>query len=243
MPAVLERVVLEAAGPELPNPAVVPLLRLGAWAHAFAAHAGDLAVSDRELGELVERFARLDPPRVPAGDAFRAARDALRRAPLGDALGPLWSIQLASALHAMVWDRRGRMPLTARRDARDGLDAYLERAADSVCVALALTSAAMLIGERGALAAIAPLTEVERHASIAARLAHDLATWASAPSARNGVALTSTDAVRARIAAERGALDASLAALAAAAPETAGFARRFTDSFVTTTAQRQAIAA
>lgn len=237
MPAVLERVVLEAAGPELPDPAVVPLLRLGAWAQAFAAHAGDLAVPDRDLAELVERFARLDPPRVPAGDAFRVARDALRRAPLGDALGPLWSIQLASSLHAMVWDCRGRMPL------RNALDAYLERAADSVCVALALTSATMLIGERGALAAIAPLTEVERHASIAARLAHDLATWAIAPSPRNGVALTSVDAVRARVAAERGALDVSLAALAAAAPETAGFARRFTESFLAATTRVDAIAA
>jgi hypothetical protein len=243
MPAVLERVVLEAAGPELPDPAVVPLLRLGAWAAAFQAHAADLGHPDRAVAETVERFARLEPPREPAGDAFRAARDALRRAPLGDALGPLWSIQLAGSLHAMVWDRRGRMPLTARRDLRGALDAYLERAADSVCVALMMTSAAMLIGERGALTAIAPLTEVERHASIAARLAQDLATWTAAPSPRNGVALTSADAVRARVAAERGALDASLAALAASAPQTAGFARRFTDAFIATTTHVESIAA
>src|SRR5580698_7688794 len=81
--AALEHVVLKAAGSELPDPFVVPLLRLGAWAAAFDRHAGNPLISDDELGRCVERFARLDPPREPAGVPFGIARDALRRAPLG----------------------------------------------------------------------------------------------------------------------------------------------------------------
>jgi hypothetical protein len=231
--AVLEHVVLQAAGPELPDPSVVPLLRLGAWARAFEHHAGAPSVGDDDLARCVERFARLDPPRQPAGEAFRVAHAALRRAPLGDALEPLWSIQLGAALHAMVWDQRGQLVQISRRDGRATLDGYVERAADGVCVALLLTSAAMLIGEPGALAAIAPLTEVERHASIEVRLSRDLAMWPAAPTPRNAVGIAGADAVRARLATERLALEAALAALTRSAPETAGFARRFTDAYVT----------
>jgi hypothetical protein len=199
---------------DLDENAKVTLGRLGLWMHAFDHYAETAPLPALEM--RVERYVQLDPARDPLAGVFRDVRESLQRAPLGDQLWPLWTIQLTASLHAMVWERRmaGRAPR---------LDVYLEHAADSICAALALTSAAMLIGEPLSMPA---LIDAERHASIALRLASDLA----APSDLNVLALTAPAQIRARIAAERAALDAAVATLGA--PRTGAFVVRFTDAFL-----------
>jgi hypothetical protein len=207
----------------LPVDALRVLARLGMWVYAFDDHAehADLA----ELEHRVDRYARLDPPHDPLGDGFRAVAATLRRTPLADRLWPLWTIQLAASLHAMVWERR-----VATRPPRS-FDVYLEHATDSICVALAITSAAMLSGEAPAMPA---LVAAERHASIAVRLANDLACRAPCV---NAVSLIGPGPVRARLAAERGALDAAVAALPAA---TGRFIVGLTDGHLATWDERVA---
>ena len=202
------------AGADLDSEALVTLGRLGLWVQAFD-HYAERAVLPA-LEQRVERYVQLDPARDPLAGVFHDVREALMRAPNADALWPLWTIQLTASLHAMVWERRmaGRAPR---------LDVYLEHAADSICAALAVTSAAMLIGEPLWMPA---LVDAERHASIALRLASDLA----APSELNVLALTHPAQIRARIAAERAALDVAVTQLDA--PRTAAFVVRFTDAFL-----------
>lgn len=213
--AVVDRVTLEAWS-ELPAGAASTLGQLGMWIREIETLARDVRLADDDVNRRIERFVALDPAQDALGNAFDHVFNALRRGPLGDTLGPLWDNQLAASLYAMTAHRR---PPAPARHKRDPFEAYLERAADGACVAVALTAAAILVGERGALTSIASLAAAERHASIAVALAHD-------PLADG---LATEPAVRARIAAERGAFDAAASTLEVHAPRTATITRRFAD--------------
>lgn len=234
--------MVASSAPSLPTRDLVTLGKLGAWICAFDDFADDASVDEAELALRISQYELLicghESPELafdPIAGMFIEILDALRAAPLGPSLWPLFSTQLMASLQGMLWERSAA---TERRAGHlTSIDVYLRHASESICVGLVGTAAAMLLGETTALSHISLLLTAERHAATVVRIANDEATSTreQAEANVNVFGLCSPeDILRLPVYAdaERNALSVSLARLGLALPLTARFLRRLTDLFL-----------
>lgn len=203
-----------ASAPQLSPADLLVLGKLGMWICAF----NDYVDHPRTRAEDVEyRLAHYEAlvyhshshglGEDKSAGLLIDALDALRAAPLGASLWPLFATQLATSLEATRWDI----------GARD-LETYVAQATENSFISVMSTAAAMLFGESRVTAHVPSLLTAQRHAASVLRLANQLAT--------------SHDAKRVQqMRSERLNVAASLAKLGAA-PATAAFILQFTDFFV-----------
>jgi hypothetical protein len=231
------------AAPTLDTCELVTLAKLGAWICAIDDVIDDAAIDDAALTERIEQYEMLarylhcaELAFDPIARMFCDVRDELQRAPLAARLWPLFSKQLSQSLRAMHWARSAARAKRAGADV--SVDDYLIHAADSICVGVAATAAAMFLGEDALLAHLPCFLGAQRHASILVRIANDRATWAreqSEGAANILLFLERRDEapLTARVRAEQRWLASVLGQLRAVAPDTAAFVANFTDFFLT----------
>ncbi|HEY5946319.1 MAG TPA: terpene synthase family protein [Kofleriaceae bacterium] len=206
---------IAASAPELSSRDLLVLGKLGIWICAFDDYVENPRTDADEVEERIACYEAL----VCRNDARGLGEDksagllidvldALRVAPLGASLWPLFATQLATSLEATRWEI----------GARD-LETYVAHATESSFISVVTTAAAMLIGEPRVTAHIPSLLTAQRHAAAVLRLANQLSTGHRDPQRVQ------------QMMSERLNVAGSLTKLAAA-PATAAFILRFTDFFV-----------
>jgi len=231
--------VVAISAPDLDAADLVTLGKLGAWICAFDDMVDDGVITDDELALRIAQYELLvcghACPELafdPVARTLTEVLDALWCAPLGRSLWPLLTSQLVTSCKAMRWERSAT---TAQRAGHDtSLDLYLRHRANSICIGLVTTAAAMLIGEPATLACIPAVLTAQRHAATAVRIANDLATWSrkqTEGSPVNALLFTNgagSDLLQARAESERRSLAFVLGNLHPSIPRTAAFLERLT---------------
>lgn len=206
---------IASSAPDLEAVDLLTLGKLAVWMCAFEDYVEDAHTTAEDVEQCIARYEAL----VCRGNAGALACDpiaaflldvlaALRLAPLGSSLWPLFATQLATSLEATRWEL----------GARD-LETYVARAAEASFITVVTTAAAMLIGEHRLTAHIPTLLVSQRHAANVVRLANRLATGRG------------SERTLAQMRDERVNVATTLARLGAA-PVTAAFFLHFTDFFV-----------
>jgi Terpene synthase family 2, C-terminal metal binding len=212
--------------------------KLGAWICAFDDLVDDGELTDAELDLRFEQFDQLltgnECPELEFDPIARLFVDVLAdlRKTRQPSLFELFVAQLRASLRGMRCEREALD--------RDGsVESYLQVGADSICMAPVITAAALLLGELELSEHIGSFTAAEHHASVAVRIANDLATWSRERQEKSANVLRLTGdigvtALRNRIAVERGIVHHCVAGLRRSVPRTAEFMLNLTEFFLNT---------